>query len=454
MSHHSAEQKDQFHQALNLEDPAKIADACRELQPATIADFLRELTLDRSIFVLQALPVRLRAAVFGNLSLETQREIATLLEPQELADLVVAMPHDERADLVQKLTNERAEGLLRLIAKTEREDIRRLSQYPKGTAGSVMTSDYATLPLRATAEEALNILRTIAPDSETIDTAYVLDEQRRLIGYVRLRDLILASPKTPVQAIMVKDVPYVRAEDSKQKAAQLLSKYDMEALPVINGGDALVGIVTFDDALDVAEEGATESIHKLGGSNLRDVDLRVAPVLFLVQKRVPWLLVLVFMNIFSGAGIAHFEDTITSAVALVFFLPLLIDSGGNAGSQSATLMVRSLALGDVRMGDWFRLLRKEVGVALIMGLIMGIGVATIGMFRGGPDIAIVVAMSMVCIVLVGCLIGMSLPFLLTRFGFDPATASAPLITSIADICGVLIYFSIATWYLDIGSIAG
>jgi len=178
------------------------------------------------------------------------------------------------------------------------------------------------------------------------------------------------------------------------------------------------------------------------------INIREADFLSLIRKRLPWLLVLVFMNIFSGAGIAHFEDTIEAVVALVFFLPLLIDSGGNAGTQSATLMVRALAVGDVHLKHWFRLLGKEVSVAIGIGLIMGVAVSLIGIFRAGPEVAVVVAMTMVVTVLFGSLVGMSLPFLLTRFRMDPAAASGPLVTSIADIGGVLIYFSIATWYLS------
>lgn len=215
--------------------------------------------------------------------------------------------------------------------------------------------------------------------------------------------------------------------------------------------DSLVGIVTHDDIHDVVVEEATEDMQKFGGVshsfpdlNLNMKEARWATIL---RRRLPWLLVLVFMNIFSGAGIAYFEDTIEAVVALVFFLPLLIDSGGNAGAQSATLMVRALALGDIRLRDWFSLLGKEVSVAIGIGLAMGIALSVIGVFRAGPEVAVVVSITMIVTVLFGSLVGMSLPFLLARLRMDPATASAPLITSIADIGGVLIYFSIATWYL-------
>lgn len=248
---------------------------------------------------------------------------------------------------------------------------------------------------------------------------------------------------------MYRELITAKVEDDQEEVARKMAKYDLIAIPVTNGNEALVGIVTFDDAHDVAEAEATTDFHRMGSVSLMSTSLREASIGLLLVKRLPWLLVLVFMNIFSGAGIAYFEDTIAAAVALVFFLPLLIDSGGNAGSQSATLMVRALAVGDVQLKDWLNLLGKEIITALGIGLCMALAVSFVGFFRGGPDIAVVVSITMVIVVLTGSLIGMSLPFVLTRFKLDPATASAPLVTSLADISGVIIYFSIATWYLGL-----
>ncbi len=429
--------------------PEAIREVCEELHPATVADLLHELSPDRILTVLNMLDEDQRVETFGHLPLETQRDLTAFLEPRELASLIVRMPHDERVDLLQRLTPEHTAGLLRMVAKTERDDMLRLATYPEGTAGAIMTSDYALLDQGLTAGQAIAQLRQAAPEKETIYTAYVVDKNRRLVGYVRLRDLILAEPGTPLGDLVEHDAPYVRVTDDQREAARILSKYDMLAVPVVNGGDALVGIITFDDAMDVSEREATEDMHRMGAAGLVETSLKDATVGLLVRKRVPWLMILVFMNIFSGAGIAFFEDTIEAVVALVFFLPLLIDSGGNAGSQASTLMVRSLATGDVRLRDWFGLLRKEVIVAVAMGILMGIAVSPVGIFRAGPEVAVVVALTMVCVVVAGSLIGMLLPFLLQRFRFDPATASAPLVTSLADIAGVLIYFSIATWYLGI-----
>ncbi|KAA3638680.1 MAG: magnesium transporter, partial [Proteobacteria bacterium] len=285
-------------------------------------------------------------------------------------------------------------------------------------------------------------------DSETINVIYVVNEDFKLIDDLRIRDFILADPNSEIQTLMDNRFVALQADADQETAIHSFKMYDRIALPVTDSQGVLIGIVTVDDVLDVAEDEATEDFHKFGSLQDRVLDPLQAGVVFLYRKRIVWLMALVAVNIISGAAIASFEDTIQAMVALVFFLPLLIDSGGNAGSQSATIMVRSLATGEAYMKDWLKLLLKECQVALLLGITMAAGVAVIAGFRA-PDIIPVVAITMVCIVLVGSLLGLSLPFLFTRLGMDPAAASAPLITSIADISGVLIYFSLANWYLGL-----
>jgi magnesium transporter len=312
-----------------------------------------------------------------------------------------------------------------------------------------MTSEYSTLDASLTAAQAIEALRREAADAETIYQAYVLDEERRLLGTLSLRELILATPDTRVANLINKTVISINVDAPQEQVARLINDYDLLALPIVNKRGALVGIVTCDDAMDVVVEEATEDFHKGAMISTKIGNLKNATIGLLYRKRVLWLVLLVFGNLFSGAGIAAFEEIIAANIALVFFLPLLVDSGGNAGAQSATLMVRALATGEVILKDWLRLLRRECFVALALGLTMAVAVATLGLMRGGPSIAIIVACSMMIIVLIGSLIGMSLPFLLSRMRLDPATASGPLITSIADAVGVLIYFGIATQVLDL-----
>src|SRR5690606_836120 len=259
----------------------------------------------------------------------------------------------------------------------------KLASYKEGTVGSVMTSDYAVLTPDLTASKALAELRIQAPDSETIYIAYIVDEDRRLIGVVSLRDLLLARAGERVSDLMTKSVVQVRADAPREEAARLVARYDLLAVPVVNGGEKLVGIVTQDDAMDVQAEEATEDFHRVGTVQKLTASVRTASIFLLYRVRIMWLVLLVFGNIFSGLGIAYFEDTIAAYVVLVFFLPLLIGSGGNAGSQSATLMVRALATGDVRFSDWGVLIGREVIVATLLGVTMALAVSLLGFIRGG-----------------------------------------------------------------------
>ncbi|UBM25110.1 magnesium transporter [Pseudomonas sp. p1(2021b)] len=338
---------------------------------------------------------------------------------------------------------------LRQAAQARRDHLLDGRHYPEGTAGALMTSEYSSLDDGLSASQAIDMLRREAADAETIYQSYVLDAQRNLLGTLSLRELILAAPDQPIDRIMVRKVICVCTATRQEEVARLMREHDLLAVPVLDEQGRLVGIVTYDDALDVVVDEATEDFHK-GASITNHVgNLRNATIGLLYRKRVLWLVLLVFGNLFSGAGIAAFEETIAAHIALVFFLPLLVDSGGNAGAQSATLMVRGLATGEVVMRDWLRMLMRECGVALALGGTMAVAVASLGVLRGGPEIALIVASSMLVIVLVGSLIGMSLPFLLSRFRLDPATASGPLVTSIADAAGVLVYFGIASRVLDI-----
>lgn len=435
--------------AFRDEDFAAFREECRDTHPAIIAEILEEMSIEEIIRSVWSLDTPVRMEVFRHLPPKTQRIVARRLKVRQLADLVTHLPHDIRVDLLQRVPRERVDEVLALLPSKERDDILHLASYDRGTVGAIMTTDYAALSDQMTAGEAIESLRAQAPTSETIYNSYVTDEDGQLVGRVLLRNLILADPKKLVADIMRREIPFVKVTDSQEEAARLIRRYDLISIPVVSTRGRLLGIVTFDDALDVAEAEQTEDMHKMASMGSMSESLREASPRLLVRKRLPWLLTLVGVNIFAGAILVHFEATIEQVVALVFFLPLLIDSAGNAGSQAATLMVRSLATGDVKMRDWFSLLRKEVFVSVALGMAMAAAVSVLGVFRAGPDVALVVAVTMLLVVIIGSLIGMSLPFLLQKLRLDPATASAPLITSLADISGVLIYFTIATWYLGI-----
>ncbi|CAM4094657.1 magnesium transporter [Psychrobacter arenosus] len=432
----NAIEQQQFEQAMTeLED----------LRPIDIADLLALIKPALAWQLLDRLPNR--ATIFSYLDADIQLELAEEFPQDKLVALVGEMPADERADLYKCFNQGQRDALLPALAQVMREDIRRLAAYREGTAGALMTSDYATLSPEMDVAEALASLRREAPDVETIYHAYVIDAQRTLLGVVSLRALILAPPESAISEVMVDSVVSCNVNEDQEDVAKTVARYDLIALPIIDDNGALVGIVTHDDAMDVASDEATDDFHKSGGvstmvGKLKDVSIRV-----LYRKRVFWLVFLVFGNLLSGIGISHFEEVIAANLVLVFFLPLLVDSGGNAGSQSATLMVRALATGDVVMRDWFSLLGREAMVALLLGGTMAIAISIIGYIRGDEVVSLVLALSMMSVVMIGCVIGMSLPFILNKLGFDPATASAPLITSVCDASGVIIYLFIASRFL-------
>jgi len=429
-------------------DAQALRESLEDLHPADIALVVATLDGNDIWRVLSALTPQRRAKVFGYLPPGEQVALAHALNRRNLAEIFLHMSSDERADLYNHLSEEQREAVLPGLAQAERDDIRKLAGYEEGTAGAIMTSDYATLRPEWSVREAIQRLRREAPDKETIYQTYVIDNDRKLVGTVSLRELMVATDGARVVDLMKADVISAQVLDPQEEVAVKIAKYDLIALPILDTTDKLVGIVTYDDAMDVAEEEATEDFHRVGTVGPLETSVKEARIPLLYRKRVLWLVLLVFGNLFSSAGIAFFEDTITAYVALVFFLPLLIGSGGNAGSQSATLMVRAIAIGDVQLRDWGRMLGRELAVAGLLGITMAVAASAVGMLRGGPEIAFVVASTMMLVVIVGSVIGMSLPFALSQFNLDPATASAPLVTSIADATGVVIYFTVATLVLQ------
>lgn len=433
----------------NTFDKAVIAERLSEIRSADIGEMLDVMiedddALPTAIAVLDTLSSERAANVLGYLAGDNQLAIVAELPDSQVLTLLEEMGSDERADLFNLLGEDRREALLRRMAHREREDLKRLASYEEGTAGAIMTSDYVAIASGMTVSQALMRVRQTAPDAETVYQLYILSRDGQLMGTMSLRQLMVARPGAIVDELMIKEVISTRVDEEQEEVARIVARYDLLALPVIDADNRMVGIVTHDDAMDVAESEATEDFHKgMSIGALEDGVSRV-PLWSLYRKRVFWLVLLVFANLFSGAGIAYFEDIIAAQVALVFFLPLLIGSGGNAGAQAATLMVRGMATGDVGVKDWGKMLGRELLVAGALGLTMALAVAPIGVMRGGEAVAMVVALSMVTIVLFGSLMGMCLPFVLERFKVDPATASAPLVTTLIDASGVLIYFSIAS----------
>ena len=322
------------------------------------------------------------------------------------------------------------------------------------TAGSIMKKEFVSVNEDVTIEEAIVILRENVKIKQNIYYMYIVDDFHELVGVLTIRELLAADGEENIADVMINNIIAIPVNEDQEEVASVFRDTDLVSMPVVDEEDQIIGVIHVEDILDVMQLEATEDFHKMASmgttpADFSEMGLMNASVGLLYRKRIVWLVVLVFMNIFSGAGIAHYEHIIEANVALVFFLPLLIDSGGNAGSQSATLVIRAMTIGDVKIKDWFKMFTKEISVAALMGFTMAAAVSIMGVIRGGLDIAVVVALTMVLIVMIGSLIGMSLPFVFDKLKLDPATASGPLITSIADIVGVLIYFGVASWYLGV-----
>lgn len=440
---------DQIMSLLNDKAYILLKKTLLEQKAPDIAEIIDELDPRNGLLVFRLLPKELAVDVFSFLSSESKGSMSRLVDEKELQEIVNELFFDDMIDFLEEMPANVVKRILVNTPETKRKLINQFLKYPDDSAGSVMTIEFVSLRKEMTVEEALSKIRATALEKETVYTCYVIDHERRLEGIVTLKDLVLHSLTKKIEDIMYRDVVSVTTLDNQEKAAELFKKYNFLALPVTDHENRLVGIITVDDIMDVVDEEYTEDLHKMATVGDLDTTILNASPSLLIKKRLPWLLILVFVNIFSGAGIASFEETIQSVISLVFFLPLLIDSAGNAGSQSATLMIRAMALGDVEMEDWFDLLKKEFMVSVPLGLCMALAVSVVGMYRGGMDLAVIVSLSMAIVVVVGSLIGMLLPFIFNKLKIDPATASGPLVTSIADIAGVLIYFSIATWYLGL-----
>lgn len=415
--------------------------------PVEIAELIEKLSKEDAIILFRLLSRELAKETFSHLSHDEQEDIIEGLatNSNKIAELLNDLEPDDRTAFFEELPGKVAQRLMRLLSAEEHEVTARLLGYPEDSIGRLMTPEYVAVKPWFTVRQALEHIRTFGKDSETLNIIYVVDDQWKLINFVRIKEIILASPDQVIEELAIKHFETLNPYDDREKAIRVFQDQGRVALPVTDTDGTLVGIITFDDIMDIVEEENTEDFQKFGAMQDTVVNPLKARIGTLYKQRIVWLIALVFMNVFSGAAIAGFSDVIESVVALVFFLPLLIDSGGNTGSQSATLMIRSLAVGDVQMKDWVKLLSKELLVSLLLGVTMAAGVSLIASFRA-PDVVLVVALTMVLTVMAGSMIGLLLPFIFTKFKVDPAAASAPLITSISDITGVLIYFSIATRY--------
>lgn len=432
---------------LDENDTAGIREFCEALYPAVTSEILEELDSREIWRVLSCCDSEKQAEIFQFLTLPQQIEIVDVIERGPLSKLIEAMAPDDRVDLLSRMDDERVEELLPLIAQAERSDIRKLLSYPEDSAGAIMTTEYASLPEDISVAQALEKLRLQAPDSEIISYIYVVDEGRRLQGIVSLRELIFARPSRPLSEITNRDVISVRVDDDQEFVAQQMAKYDFVAIPVVDHQNQLVGIVTHDDALDIMQEEATEDAYRLAAVEPLDDSYLSTSLRTVVQKRIGWLIFLLVPSFLAAKVLENYSLISNEHIWLEWFIPLILASGGNAGSQSATLIIRAIALeSNIQQGDLSALLRKE----LQLGLLLGAGVALICFFTAWIFTyqliqATVVGLAVFFVVLMGVSAGGMLPMGFRRLGMDPALMSNPFITALVDILGLIIYFQVAMY---------
>ncbi|MDQ8194919.1 magnesium transporter [Coraliomargarita sp. SDUM461004] len=413
-----------------------------------VADFILRLDKPHQILVYRALPRDRAADVFAYFEPEDQDAFLEALTDADTRVLLADLSPDDRTAMLEELPATVTRRLMQLLSPEDLAESRQLLGYPEESVGRLMTPDYIRIRAEWTCDHALAHIRKYGRDSEIFNILYVTDGNGVLVDIVRMRRLIMLPPSTIISEILNYQFVCLSAYDDREVAVEQIQRYDVNALPVVDSEGVLVGIVTVDDIMDVAEEEATEDFHKGAAVTPLEMNYTAAAPTVLFQKRIGWLVILIFVNLLSAAVISNYQEYLQTYVALVLFMPLLIASGGNTGAQSATLMVRALSTGDLKLDGWWQALCKEVFVGLMLGLAMGGLTWLLGIYRSGMEVALVVGLSMLSIVLVANLLGVLLPFTLSKFKLDPAVASSPLITSVMDAIGLTIYFSIAVAILS------
>jgi magnesium transporter len=415
------------------------------------ADLLSRQPIVEQATLLADRPPRAAAAVFEYLPFAAARDLAEALPDGVLGPLLNAMAPDDRTHFLSGLDAPERDRLIALLNAEERAEALMLLQYPQGSVGRLMTPHYIAVHAGWTVHEVLDYIRAHGRNSETLNVVYVIDQDGVLIDDFHIRELLVVPVETRIADIMDRRFVTLRATDDQRSAVEIFRREDRTALPVVDDAGRLIGIVTVDDVLDAAQELATREMQRFGGSEALDEPYMQAPLARMVKKRAGWLVFLFLGEMLTATAMGFFEKEIARAVVLALFVPLIISSGGNSGSQASTLVIRALAVGEVKLRDWWRVMRREIASGLALGAILGaIGFLRISLWSAfsnlyGPHwllVATTVATALVGVVLWGTLVGSILPFILRRLGFDPATSSAPFVATLVDVTGLVIYFSV------------
>jgi magnesium transporter len=441
--------------ALLDESPADVAAETEELHPADLADVAEAMPRDRVAALLAALPRDRAADVLEYLDEELRAETLEAMTASQAAALVSQMTPDDRADVLDELEEEHAEDIVAELPPAERRETEALLAYDPDTAGGIMTTEFVSVPADMSVEAALASVRHVARAGrrEAMHAIYTTDPTGRLAGVMSLRELLAAPEGAAIRDLAWSDVVSVPTSADREEVARITSNYDLVAVPVVDDAGRVVGVVTVDDIIDVIQEEQTEDVQKLGGMQALDEPYMQIGFLSMLKKRAGWLAVLFVGELFTASAMGHFEDELAQALVLTLFIPLIISSGGNSGSQATSLIIRALALDEIRVRDWWRVARRELPSGFALGSILGVlgvlrvlGWQWMGLYDYGPHhtlVALTVGVSLLGVVTFGSLVGSMLPFLMKRLGFDPASASAPFVATLVDVTGLVIYFTVA-----------
>jgi len=442
---------------IDARDFGALREIFREWPPADVAEVITDFSEDEQVVVFRVLPHDLAADVFEYFDVEAQQQLLHAMAHEQVVGILNEMSPDDRTALLEEMPSAAARQLIKLLTPEERRVAQALLGYPEDSIGRLMTPDFIAVHDDWTVKEVLDHVREFGHDSETLNVIYVVDDRGKLIDDLRMREFLLRPLEAKVSNFRDRTFVALKVNDSQEEALNAFRKYDRQALPVVDSSGVLVGIVTSDDMLDVAEEEATEDIQKLGGLEALDEPYTTISLRRMVKKRATWLIILFLGEMLTATAMQGYNDEIEKAAILAMFLPLIISSGGNSGSQATTLVIRAMALGELRLRDWWMVVRKELLSGLSLGLILGaIGFLRIALwqylhiFDYGEYhwlIAWTVGSALVGVVLWGCLAGSMLPLLLRRCGLDPATSSAPFVATLVDVTGLLIYFNVALFIL-------
>ena len=443
---------------IEARDFVALREVFREWAPADVAEVIVDLPEDEQVIIFRVLPHDLAADVFEYLDFDAQQTLLRAMAHEQVVAILNEMAPDDRTARLEELPSAAARQLIRSLTPEERRVATALLGYPEDSVGRLMTPDFIAVREDWTIQQVLDYIREHGQDSETLNVIYVVDDRGKLIDDIRMREFLLKPLTSPVRDLMEKTFITLNVTDSQRDALNIFRKYDRTVLPVIDSTGVLLGIVTVDDMLDVAEQEATEEFQKFGGMEALEEPYMRIPLWRMVRKRAGWLIILFLGEMLTATAMANYQEELAKALVLALFLPLIVSSGGNSGSQASTLMIRAMALGEVTLRDWWRVMGREIQAGLALGAILGaIGVLRVGAWAiigeqylhrqpygpHWPLVAMTVGIALVGVVIWGTLSGSMLPFLLRRIGADPATSSAPFVATLVDVTGLIIYFSIA-----------